>query len=113
MAVLPYSADDVALERPVTLPIIRGFRFSAPIPTEEDVVALSTYYIAMVPTLPEEHHAWLAQYAGALLLRKVSAELSEKYKKALQEQLMSSIQPEVSIRQMQDSIPVEPFSIPS
>ena len=78
-----------------------------------DAVALSIYYLAMVPTLPEEHHAWLAQYAGAMLLRKISAELSEKYKKSLQEQLVSSIQPEVSIRQMQDSIPVEPFSLPT
>lgn len=111
MALLAYSGRDVDLEVATSPPIIRGIRFSAPIPTEVDV-ALSTYYLAMVPTLPEEHHVWLAQYAGALLLRKVSAELSEKYQKSLKEQLVGGVQPEVTIRQMQDSIPVEPFSIP-
>jgi hypothetical protein len=75
-------------------------------------LAASAYTISMVPVLPPEHHAWLAQMAGALLLRKVSIELSDNARKALEAQLMSEVTPEVTVRQAQESLPVDPYEIP-
>ena len=72
----------------------------------------SAYGLAMVPTLPEEHHGWLAQMAAAIMLRKVSVELSEASRKELEAQLTSQVTPEVTLRQSQESLAVEPFEIP-
>jgi hypothetical protein len=69
------------------------------------------YTISMVPPLPEEHHNWLAQMTASMLLRKVNLDLSEKSKTALEAQLANEVQPEVTIRQTQESIPVEPYRI--
>lgn len=70
------------------------------------------YALAMIPVLPEEHHAWLAQMTAAIMLRKVSLEASEMAKASLEKALMLEVQPETSIGQMQESVPVEPFEIP-
>ena len=72
----------------------------------------SVYRIAMVPQIPIGYHAWLAQMSGAILYRKVSIEVSDASRKTLEAQLMSEITPEVSQRQMQDSVPVEPYETP-
>ena len=70
------------------------------------------YCLAMVPTLPDEHHAWLAQMAAAIMLRKIDLDMSDKAAASLEKQLMNEIQPEVSLRQAQESLPVEPFELP-
>lgn len=71
------------------------------------------YTLAMVPQLPEEHHQWLAHMTAAILLRKVNLDISEKSKQALELQLLQEVQPEITVRQVQESIPVEPFQIPN
>lgn len=65
--------------------------------------------LAMIPLLPAEHHAWLAQMTAAIMMRKVNPETSEKFALNLEKQLSAQIQPELAIRQIQESIPVEPF----
>ena len=72
--------------------------------------AEAVYSIAMVPTIPEEHHEWLAHMTAAMLLRKTSIDLSDKARAALEAQLMAEVQPEIVIRQSQESLPVEPFN---
>ncbi len=71
----------------------------------------SSYTIAMVPTLPEEHHQWLAKMTAAIMLRKVNIETSDKSRAALEEQLMTQVQPELVARQVQESITTEPFMV--
>ena len=71
------------------------------------------YFLAMIPTLPQEHHAWLAQMTAACMMRKVSIELSDKMKAELRAQLVSKVQPEVVRDQVQESYAVEPFELPS
>ena len=68
-----------------------------------------TYHISMIPLLPDEHHSWLAQVTAAIMLRKVSPDLSEAALKDLDKQLTAEVQPEIVIRQMQDSIPVDEY----
>lgn len=75
--------------------------------------AAASYALAMVPQLPEEYHRWLAQRTGSELLRKVNLELAEKSKMELEKQLLSEIQPEISTRQVQESLVVEPFEVPN
>ncbi len=75
-------------------------------------VTLAAYQIAMVPTLPEEHHAWLAQMTAANLLRKVSPELATQAKADLEKQLAMEVQPELIIRQVQESMVTDPFEVP-
>lgn len=71
------------------------------------------YYLAMVPILPEEHHNWLAQMVAATLLRKVDADLSAKLQADLGQQLLEAVLPEVTLRQLQESIITEAFELPS
>ena len=70
-----------------------------------------TYYIAMTPTLPEEHHTWLAQLTAATMLRKVDADLSAKLQADLAMQLLEGVTPEVTLRQLQESLIAEAFEI--
>ncbi len=70
------------------------------------------YALAMIPELPEEHHEWLAQTAAAIMYRKVNAETSGKLMEALDSELRLAVQPELTIRQQQESLAVEPFEIP-
>lgn len=70
------------------------------------------YALAMVPTLPEEHHTWLAQMTAAIMLRKVSIELSDAAAKALEGQLEAEVKPEVTIRQAHESLTTEPYRVP-
>ncbi len=70
----------------------------------------SPFAVAMVPLLPEEHHLWLAKMAAAQMLRKVNLDISEKAIARLEAQLMNEIQPEVTMRQVQESLAVEPFN---
>ncbi len=72
----------------------------------------TTYRIAMVPAIPVEYHAWLAQMAAALMYRKVSVEVSDKAVQFLEKQLMSEVQPEFALRDMQESALVEPYDLP-
>jgi hypothetical protein len=71
---------------------------------------LTGYAISMVPLLPLEHHQWLAKMTAAIMLRKINIELSDKSVGSLEAQLSHEIMPEVTIRQVQESIPVEPFN---
>ena len=71
-----------------------------------------TYAIAMTPLLPEEHHEWLAQMTAAIMLRKVNLELSKVAREALMAELATAVQPEVTLRQMQESITVDPYDLP-
>lgn len=71
------------------------------------------YYLAMVPVLPEEHHNWLAQMVAATMLRKVDADLSSKFQADLGQQLLEAVLPEVTLRQLQESIITEAFELPS
>ena len=72
----------------------------------------AAYGIAMIPLLPEEHHAWLAQLAGAIMLRKVNPELSTQSQAELTKQLVEEVMPEVALRQLHESLPVEAFDLP-
>lgn len=72
-----------------------------------------TYTLAMVPKLPEEHHAWLAQMTAALLMRKVDIDLSTKLQAELAMEFMSAVTPEITLRQLQESLITEAFSIPN
>ncbi len=71
-----------------------------------------TYHISMIPRLPEEHHAWLAQVTAAVMLRKVSPDLSKSALEDLDKQLNLEVQPEIVVRQMQESIPVDEYTLP-
>jgi hypothetical protein len=75
-------------------------------------LASSVYHISMIPQLPEEHHGWLAQVTAAIMLRKVSPELSTAALAALEKQLTSEVQPEVTIRQVQESLVVDEYTLP-
>jgi len=70
------------------------------------------YHLSMIPRLPEEHHAWLAQVTAAEMLRKVSPDLSKAALEQLDKQLNLEVQPEVTIRQVQASIPVDEYTLP-
>jgi hypothetical protein len=70
------------------------------------------YYIAMTPTLPEEHHTWLAQVTAATMLRKVDADLSAKLQADLAQQLLEGVTPEITLRQMQESMIAQAFELP-
>ena len=72
----------------------------------------SSYHISMIPQLPEEHHSWLAQVTAATMLRKVSPELSKTALEELDKQLDLGVQPEVTIRQMQESLAVDEYTLP-
>lgn len=72
----------------------------------------AAYALAMVPQLPEEYHRWLAQRTASELLRKINLELAEKAGIKLEQQLLAEILPEIVTRQVQESIPVEPFEVP-
>ena len=76
------------------------------------VAASGAYRIAMVPVLPEQHHAWLAQMAAAVLFRKVNLETSNQAITNLEKQLLTEIKPEIEQRQIMESIPVEPYELP-
>lgn len=78
-------------------------------PWQTGSVVTSAYGLAMVPALPPEHHAWLADMTSAMMMRKVNADTSEKMMLALEKQLKDLVQPEITVRQIQESIPVEPF----
>lgn len=69
------------------------------------------YTIAMSPLLPEEHHTWLAQLVAALLLRKTDVDLSTKMQADLAQQLLDQVVPEITLRQLQDSLIAEAFEI--
>lgn len=71
------------------------------------------YHISMIPQLPEEHHTWLAQMTAAIMLRKVSPELSATALTVLEKQLALEVQPEVAIRQVQESLVVDEYALPS
>jgi hypothetical protein len=71
-----------------------------------------SYHLAMVPHLPDEHHAWLAQMAGAIMMRKVNPDISAKLVQELEKQYTKEVEPELTTRQIQESIPAEPFEIP-
>ena len=62
--------------------------------------------------LPEEHHAWLAQVTAAIMLRKVSPDLSKAALEDLDKQLSLEVQPEIAIRQVQESLPVDEYTLP-
>lgn len=70
-----------------------------------------TYIISMVPQLPDEHHEWLAQVVAALMLRKTSLDESNKAVAALEAELQNEVQPELGLRQMQESHTIPPFEI--
>src|SRR3990167_5859203 len=70
------------------------------------------YHISTVPQLPEEHHAWLAQVTAAIMLRKVSPDLSKAALEDLDKQLSLEVQPEIAIRQVQESLPVDEYTLP-
>lgn len=72
----------------------------------------SVYFLAMVPTLPEEHHQWLAQLTAATMLRKVDADLSGKLQQDLAMQLLEGVTPEITLRQMQESLIAQAFELP-
>jgi len=72
-----------------------------------------TYTLAMAPTLPEEHHTWLAQLTAAILMRKVDMDLSTKLQADLGMTFLSAITPEVTLRQLQESLITEAFAISS
>mgnify|MGYP001560407656 FL=1 len=74
--------------------------------------ASGIYHISMVPQLPEEHHAWLAQVTAAVMLRKVSPELSKNALEELSAQFALGVSPEVTIRQTQESLPVDEYQLP-
>ena len=78
--------------------------------TVTDAVGQS-YTIAMKPALPEEHHTWLAQVVAANLLRKVDADLSAKMVVELGNQLLEQVLPEVTMRQMQESLVATCFEV--
>lgn len=69
------------------------------------------YTIAMVPQLPEEHHSWLAQLAAAMMLRKVDVDLSMKMQVDLAKELLEAVLPEVTLRQMQESLIGQAFEL--
>lgn len=69
------------------------------------------YTIAMVPILPEEHHTWLAQMVAATMLRKVDVDLSMKMQVDLAQQLLEAVLPEVTLRQMQESLIGQAFEL--
>lgn len=69
------------------------------------------YTLAMLPILPEEHHTWLAQMVAATMLRKVDADLSMKMQADLAQQLLEQVVPEITLRQLQDSLIAEAFEI--
>lgn len=71
----------------------------------------TAYKLASVPPLPEEHHQWLAQMAAAIMLRKVSIKTSEDSKASLEAQLEAEVKPELTVRQSNESIAVEPFQV--
>ena len=71
------------------------------------------YVLVSVPRLPEEHHTWLAELTAAIMLRKVDADLSAKLQADLAQQLLNEVLPEVSLRQLQESLITEAFSLPS
>jgi len=69
------------------------------------------YTIAMVPILPEEHHTWLAQMTAATMIRKVDIDLSMKMQVDLAQQLLEAVLPEVTLRQMQESLIGQAFEL--
>lgn len=72
----------------------------------------SSYHISMIPRLPEEHHSWLAQLTAAIMLKKVSPELSKTSQEDIEKQLNLEVQPEIVIRQAQESVPVDEYTLP-
>lgn len=108
------SVDNVTIDR--TYPAIASIGSDTALTLRKaytgETVSGQSYGIAMVPTIPEEHHSWLAQMVAALMLRKVSIELSDASVKALEGQLITEVTPEVTVRQIQESLPVEPYNIP-
>lgn len=77
---------------------------------ESTLTNQTPFAVTMVPLLPEEHHLWLAKMAAAQMLRKINLDISEKAVARLEAQLLNEIQPEVTMRQVQESLPVEPFN---
>jgi hypothetical protein len=78
--------------------------------TTTDAVG-QNYTIAMVPLLPEEHHTWLAQLVAAMLYRKVDQQLAATAMADLGQQLLDQVVPEITMRQLQDSLVAEAFEI--
>jgi hypothetical protein len=71
------------------------------------------YALVSVPRLPEEHHTWLAQLAAAIMVRKVDTDMSAKLQADLAQDLLTSVLPEVTLRQLQESLITEAFELPS
>lgn len=71
------------------------------------------YCLVNVPRLPDEHHTWLASLTGAIMLRKVDADLSAKLQADLAQDLLTAVLPEVTLRQLQESLITEAFELPS
>lgn len=82
-------------------------------PWQSTALAGASYTLSMVPQLPPEHHAWLAEMTSAILMKKVNPDTAAKMKTDLEKQLKELVQPEVTTRQIQESIAVEPFEIQS
>jgi hypothetical protein len=79
--------------------------------TTTDSVGQS-YILAMVPKLPEEHHTWLAQLTAAIMMRKADIDLSGKLQADLTATFAGSITPEITLRQLQESLITPPYSLP-
>jgi hypothetical protein len=79
--------------------------------TTTDSVGQS-YILAMVPKLPEEHHTWLAQLTAAIMMRKADIDLSGKLQADLSQTFAGSITPEITLRQLQESLITEPYRLP-
>lgn len=71
----------------------------------------TSYFLAMVPVLPAEHHTWLAQLVAAIMYRKVDADTSGKLQADLALQLLEQVTPEITLRQIQESLIAEAFGL--
>lgn len=69
--------------------------------------ATSTYMIAMTPAIPRVYHRWISRLMSVLMLGKVSPDLRDKYRADWDKQFMEVIQPNIRVRQSQDSVVTE------
>jgi len=65
--------------------------------------AAATFTLAMTPGVPRLYHRFIARLVSVNMLAKVSPDLQDRYRAAWDKKFMEVIQPNIRIRQSQDS----------
>lgn len=73
-------------------------------------VTWAGYVLASVPTIPEEHHRWMASMVTDLMLRKVSSQLATERMNLTMAQWQGTVQPDLARpRQSQEPTYTAPY----